>query len=147
MNSTVKTIVFWIVILFAATALWQVVKSGSTQNAPEISYSQFLSKVDAGDVVRVKIAKTRVNGTYRDGGSFTVVGPPNQEFMLQLLREKNVDVWYAETEGSAWAWLVNLLAPLGLLAALWYFMIRQLRKTGNVQRSGSVANLNQTGGV
>jgi cell division protease FtsH len=32
---------------------------------------------------------------------------------------------------SSWGWLVNLFAPLALLAALWYFMIRQMQVGGN----------------
>jgi cell division protease FtsH len=137
MNSTVKAIVFWMVILFAALALWQVVKnSGSAQRAPEISYSQFLSKADSGDIVRVRISKVRATGIYRDGSSFRVVLPSSQEQMLQLLREQNVEIWYADAaDESPWSWLVNLFAPLILLAALWFFMIRQMRTRANLDRA------------
>ena len=137
MNSTVKTIIFWMVILLAALALWQVVKNaGTAQPAPEISYSQFLSKTDAGDIVRVRISKVRASGIDRDGNPFRVVVPSSQEQMLQLLRQKNVEVWYIDTpDDSVSRWLVNLLAPLALLAALWYFMIRQIRTAQNVKRT------------
>lgn len=139
MNSTVKTIIFWMVILLAALALWQVVKNaGTAQPAPEISYSQFLSKVDSGDIMRVRFSKVRASAVDRDGNPFHVVVPSSQEQMLQLLRQKNVEVWYAdEPDGSEWRWLVNLLAPLALLAALWYFMIRQIRTGQSVRRAGS----------
>jgi len=44
MNQTIKTVVFWCVIMLSAFLLWQVVKSGQNQQrTPEISYSEFLS--------------------------------------------------------------------------------------------------------
>jgi len=137
MNSTVKTVIFWIVILLAAIALWQVVKnSGSAQQATEISYSQFLSKAESGDIIRVRISKIRASGIDRGGSPFRVVVPSSQGQMLQLLREKNVEIWYVDTpDDSVSRWLMNLLAPLALLAALWYFMIRQIRTAQNVRRS------------
>jgi ATP-dependent Zn protease len=90
MNTTIKTVAFWLV---SATLLWRVVKSSksTTPSAPEISYSQFLSQVDDGNVATVRISK----------------------------RLKNVEIWYADSpEDSGWGWLVNLFAPLLLLAAL-----------------------------
>lgn len=137
MNSTVKTIIFWMVILLAALALWQVIKnSGQVEHAPEVSYSQFLSKADSSDIARIKISKVRGEGIYRDGSSFRVILPSSQEQMLQLLRQKNVEIWYVErSDESGWHWFVNLFAPLALLAALWYFMIRQMRMAQNVRRA------------
>jgi len=128
MNATLKTLLFWIVILFAAVVLWQVVKvPNSTKAAPEISYSQFLSEVNGGEVTRVKISRSHAEGSYRDGRSFRVIVPSSQEQMLATLEAKGVEIWYTEAEnGNPWSWLVNLL-PLALLAVLWYYMIRQMR--------------------
>ena len=48
MNSTVKTVVFWLVILLSALLLWQVVKTGqSGQKDKEINFSELLTAVDA----------------------------------------------------------------------------------------------------
>jgi cell division protease FtsH len=134
MNSTIKTIVFWPVILVSATLLWQVVRSGDsrTQRAPEISYSQFLSEVDAGNVIKIRILNLEARGTHRDGSAFRVNVPSSQEQMLQTLRQKNVEIWYADTNSGSINWLANL-APLLLLAALWFFMIRQMRTKAHTQ--------------
>ncbi len=143
MNSTIKTVIFWLVILVSATLLWQVIKSGNsrTHSIPEIGYSQFLSQVDAGSVIKVRISKVRVDGAYRDGSAFRSIAPASQEQMLQVLRQKNVEVWYTDSpEESGWGWLVNLFAPLVLLAALWFFMIRQLRTKANVENARAAAS-------
>jgi len=49
-NSTVKTIVFWVVMLATAVLLWQVVKTGSPAREEEMNFSAFLNAVDHGNV-------------------------------------------------------------------------------------------------
>jgi len=50
-NSTVKTIVFWLVIVLSAFLLWEVVRaSNSGQKEKEVNFSQFLNDVDQGQV-------------------------------------------------------------------------------------------------
>lgn len=140
MNS--KTLIFWMVILVAAILLWQVVKSSNTSSRapiPEISYSQFLSQVEAGDVTKVTIAGTTLNGSNRDGSHFRVIVPASQQQMLEALQQKNVEIWFSPTEQSTTNWLVNL-APLALLAALWFFMIRQMRSAAKARSDSGAAS-------
>jgi len=129
LNSTVKNALFWLVIVMACFLLLQVVKSGKGEpQGTEISYSEFLSQVEAGSVGKVVITKTQVNGQYRDGRSFRVTAPSSQEGMLRTLHEKNVEIWFREAAEGGWpAWLLNI-APLLLLAALWVFMIRRMKQ-------------------
>jgi len=48
--------------------------------------------------------------------------------MLRTLHEKNVEIWFSDAADSGQsAWLLNL-APLILLAAIWFFMIRQMKQ-------------------
>lgn len=142
MNTSVKTLIFWAVILVSAILLWQFVKNGNTQaqHTPEISYSEFLSQVNAENVAKVTIARSRATGNYGRGGAFTVVVPASQEQMLATLQQKNVEVWYADSSSDTSQWLMNL-APLGLLAALWFFMIRRMQaKTKPIQQVVSGAS-------
>ena len=150
MNSTAKTVVFWIVIAFSAFLLWKTVSAKpNVRGAPEISYSEFLSQVESGSVLRVTISQTQVDGLNRDNSPFRVTAPASQEGMLQTLHQKNVEIWFRDTPSGGWpATLMNLL-PLLLLAALWFFMIRQMKskqaqiKTGNVTTSSDSRWSNQ----
>jgi len=128
-DSNVKSVVFWLVLVLSAFLFWQVVKAGpNTQGVPEISYSEFLSQVEGGSVSKVTISGNRVTGQYRDGHSFHVTAPTSQEGMIKLLHDKNVEIWFKDRNETAWpTWLLNL-APLIVLAALWFFMIRQMRQ-------------------
>ncbi len=68
MNSTVKTVVFWLVIVLSAFLLWQVVRQGSnSQKETEINFSQFMSDVDQGNVKEVTINGQEVRGKYKNG--------------------------------------------------------------------------------
>jgi len=131
--SPIKTIVFWLVIGLSALLLWQVVKSGSQSTAlPEISYSQFMSDVEAGDVARVTISGDRARAEYRTPGkTVRVVVPQSQNAMLEALRSKGAEIWFKDSgnESSTSLQLLGTWAPLILLGLLWLYMMRQMRKS------------------
>ena len=65
MNSTIKTVLFWAVIVVSAVLLWQVVRTGSTgQKEKEIGFSEFLSQVDAGNVREATFNMQEVKGKF-----------------------------------------------------------------------------------
>ena len=133
MNSTVKTVVFWLVIVLSAFLLWQVVKqSSSGPKEQELTFSQFLADVDQGNVKEVTITGMEVQGKFQNESStFHTTAPANYPDMIKLLRDKGVSMKFRDMNSGSWpSWLLNL-APLVLLAALWFFMIRQMQTGGN----------------
>ena len=133
MNSTVKTIVFWLVIVLSGVLLWQVVKAGSgTAKQKEINFSEFTAQVTQGNIVDVTVNGTDVTGRYRnDRATFHTTVPPNYPDMYKLLQDKGVNITVKDAQSGSWpTWLLNL-APLVLLGALWFFMIRQMQTGGN----------------
>jgi cell division protease FtsH len=132
-NSTVKTVVFWLVIVVSAFLLWTVVKQGSSgQKDKEVNFSQFMQDVDQGNVNDVTIIGMEVRGKLRNDGSlFHTTVPANYPDMIKTLRDKGVAITVKDISNGSWpSWLLNL-APLVLLAALWFFMIRQMQTGGN----------------
>jgi len=131
-NSTVKTVVFWLVIVLCAVLLWQVVKSGT--NGPKettISFSQLMTDVDAGKVHDVTIAGTEVHGKNNDGAAFNTTVPTNYPDMYKSMRDHNVQVTVRDAQSGSWpSWLLQL-SPLILIGALWFIMIRQMQTGGN----------------
>ena len=140
MNSTVKTVVFWLVIVLSAFLLWQVMKAGSAgQKDKEVNFSQFLSDVDQGNVKEVTITGMEVRGKYRnDNSAFHTTAPANYPDIYKMLRDKGVTMNIRDITSGSWPLqLLGTWAPLILLAALWFFMIRQMqtgRKQGFVVR-------------
>ena len=134
MNSTVKTVVFWLVIVLSAFLLWQVMKAGSAgQKDKEVNFSQFLSDIDQGNVKEVTITGMEVRGKYRnDGSPFHTTAPVNYPDIYKMLRDKGVTMNIRDMSSGSWPLqLLGTWAPLILLAALWFFMIRQMQTGGN----------------
>jgi len=132
-NSTVKTVLFWAVIMVSAFLLWTVVRNGSnTQKDAEINFSQFMSDVDQGIVREVTVIGVEVRGKRKsDGAAFHTTIPSNFPDMYKTLRDKGVSITVKDISNGTWpTWILNL-APLVLLAALWLFMIRQMQTGGN----------------
>ena len=133
MNSTVKTVLFWLVIVVSAFLLWQVVRTGTSgPKDKEKNFSEFMSDVDQGLVREVTITAQDVKGKYKaDNSPFHTTVPPNYPDMYKTLRDKGVSVNVKDITNGTWpSWILNL-APLVLLAALWFFMIRQMQTGGN----------------
>jgi len=130
-NSTVKTVVFWLVIVLAGVLLWQVVKgANSGAKEREINYSEFMSLVDQSNVSEVTILGSDVHGKLKDKTSFHVVVPPNYSEMYKPMRDHGVNITVKDANGGSYTWLINLL-PFVLLGALWFIMIRQMQTGGN----------------
>ena len=132
MNSTVKTVVFWLVIVLSAFLLWQVVKtSGGGQKDSEVNFSQFMNDVNQGTIQKVTINGQEVRGEYSNKTKFHTTVPANYPDMYKTLSDKHVAIEVKDATGGGWpSWLFNL-APIILLAALWFFMIRQMQTGGN----------------
>jgi cell division protease FtsH len=131
-NSTVKTIVFWLVIVAAGVLLWQVVKgANSGAKEREINYSEFMSQVDQNNVSEVTVVGNDVRGKFKnDKSAFHAVVPPNYSEMYKPMRDHGVNITVKDANGGSYTWLINLL-PFVLLGALWFIMIRQMQTGGN----------------
>jgi cell division protease FtsH len=133
-NSTVKTIVFWVVMVAAVVLLYLVVKASAPQQEAEIKFSEFLNKVEQGQITEVTIAGTNeVHGKQSDPQhpAFKTTAPANYPDMIKLLHEKHVPMTIHE-QSSGWglSLLINA-APILMLLFLWIFMLRQMQTGGN----------------
>ena len=55
MNSTVRTILFWVMMIALAVVLWKMASNGGPSvKEEEPTYSNFLAKVDSGSVKDVE---------------------------------------------------------------------------------------------
>jgi cell division protease FtsH len=128
MNAT-KTATFWLVIVVSSFLLWQVVRSQSAQTIPEISYSDFLARVVSGKVSKVTIAGSVVQGSDANGGSFRVIAPSNQSVMVESLQQHGVEIRFKETAEQGWPSVLLNLVPVFVIAVVWFYLIRQKRKS------------------
>jgi cell division protease FtsH len=134
-NSTVKTVLFWLLIGISALLLWEVVKGArDSQKDKEVNVTQFMSDLDQGNVRELLVNGMEVRGKYRDGSQFHTTAPANYftPEMLKTLQTKGVNISFRDiNSGSLPLQLLGTWAPLILLGALWFFMIRQMQTGGN----------------
>ena len=132
MNSTVKTIVFWVVMLATALLLWQVVKSGNPTKEKELNFSQFMDNVDQGKVREITIyGQSEVRGQLSDNTHLKTVVPSNYADLVKILRDKNVVINVKESSNSSWVNILVNASPFILLIGFWIFMMRQMQTGGN----------------
>ncbi len=132
MNSTVKTILFWLVIVLSCVLLWQVVKaSGNGAKDKSINFSEFMSQVNQGNVADATLMGTEVQGKYRnDKTGFHTTVPANYPDMIKQLQDKGVNITVKDPQSNWPSWLFQIL-PLVLFGALWFIMIRQMQTGGS----------------
>ncbi|HVM76468.1 MAG TPA: ATP-dependent zinc metalloprotease FtsH [Candidatus Saccharimonadales bacterium] len=138
-SSTAKTILFWISIVFLGVMLWKLVSNnGATAREQTPSYSEFMAKVETGDVKEVTLYLSP--NSYELQGEY--VNPPNQKFRITVpkenapeitkaLREKSVMLSIREVRSGDWVLILLNALPLLLLAGFVFFLMRQMQAGGN----------------
>jgi cell division protease FtsH len=129
MNPNIRNFALWIIIFFLVLALITMFQSQSGRtNAREISYSTFLSEIEAGNVRSVILTGAEVTGQFASGGSFSTMRPID-DTLVPRLTARNVDI-QVRSPSSDLPWYLSLLInslPILLLIGLWVFMSRQMQ--------------------
>jgi cell division protease FtsH len=137
-NSTVRTILFWLLMILLAVVLWKMASTGGqSAHEEEPNYTNFLAKVQSGSVKDVTIYlapnSAELQGEYRDSTKFKGVTIANTAIpdVTKSLQDHNVLYNYKEVKTADWlSFLVNF-APLILLVLFWVFMMKQMQAGGN----------------
>ncbi len=104
------------------------------QKDAELNVSQFMTDVDQGNIRELTVNGMEVRGKHKDGSAFHTTAPSNYftPEMLKNLQSKGVNITFRDiNSGSLPLQLLGTWAPLILLGALWFFMIRQMQTGGN----------------
>jgi cell division protease FtsH len=131
-NSNVKTIIFWVVLVCVAVLLWAVVRQGHTKPDRALNFSEFVAEIDAGNVKDVNINGSEVKGDFMNGrDSFHTIVPANYPKLIDLLADKKVAMTINDPSSSGWVSLLVQSSPFILLIGFWIFMMRQMQSGGN----------------
>ncbi len=134
MNSTVKTIIFWVIILACLVLLWSVVQKNTGMGKDkEVTFSQFLTESQAGQVNDVTVVNSEVHGHYKNDAKeqFHVTIPGNYPDMYKILQDNKVNTTIKDTSGNGWVNILIQFSPILVLGLLWFFMLRQMQSGGN----------------
>ena len=134
---------FWALGLMLVWYTFGQVEQSHKGKMPEVSYSEFMTKVKAHEVKEVEIKGNELMVTPNEGTKFTLVAPSDDALVGTLL-ENNVKVTGRQVEGASfWQNLLFSLLPILLLVGLWFFMMRQMNggKNGVMSVGKSKARL------
>ncbi|MBI2955674.1 MAG: ATP-dependent metallopeptidase FtsH/Yme1/Tma family protein, partial [Acidobacteria bacterium] len=118
-------------LIVAVVFLLVMLNSSIGTHVQELSFTQFMNKVEAGQVARVEIQGNQVKGEFKDTTKFKAFIPLEYKEIYPTLRQQGVEIRVKDASGGSWfAWSVNLL-PILLLIGFWVFIMRQMQAGGN----------------
>src|SRR5256884_583405 len=131
MNSRAKNLVFWVVVGLFMILLFNLFTFQGQSPDEEVKFSEFVSRVEQGDVREVTIRGNYINGLFKDGRPFRtyMVEYPD---LVKVLRDHHVTINAKPPEDNPW--YVTLLVTWGpfiLFLGLWFFLMRQMQIGGN----------------
>jgi cell division protease FtsH len=97
----------------------------------EIIFSEFMIKLEAGEVENVTIKGSVINGQLKDGKKFKTFAADYPD-IVSTLRTQNVKITVKPEDQNPWYWnLFFSWGPILFLVAIWIFFMRQMQTGGN----------------
>jgi cell division protease FtsH len=131
LRQSYKTALLWVFLLVMFIALWKLFEQRGRE-AKTYNWSQFMAKVEAGEVKEVTVKEFDYSGHLRDGSEFVTRSPPDiSGTYAEKLRDKGITTTYLATEQSSiWVTVLLQYLPLVFVFLLIFFFMRQLQSGG-----------------
>jgi cell division protease FtsH len=133
LNSTVKQILIWVCMVACLFLAWRFVATSTGMGKEnQMSFSDVLNKANEGNVADVTINGADLTGHMKGSkDQFHTTIPTNYPDMYKILGEHGVAINMKDPNANAWLGFVFQFAPIALLLALFFFMMRQMQSGGN----------------
>ena len=130
MNQFYKNLALWLVIGIVLIALFNMFNQPLNPQS-EVVFSDFMDKVEEGQINEVVISGDNISGKYMDGQAFQTTAPPKDPDLIKSLRQKNVRIVVVPPEQTSW-YMSILISwfPMLLLLGIWIFFMRQMQAGG-----------------
>ena len=125
-----KNMALWVVLLLMILLLVTVLRENQEPPA-EISFTEFLNKLEGDQVGSVTMEEGHVTGEFRDGTDFATYVPPIYDTLVPRLEEKGIEITARpKRESSVWQQMLIWWVPFLILIGLWVFFVRQMQAGG-----------------
>jgi cell division protease FtsH len=133
LNSTAKTILFWVLILVTAVGLYTVFEASGSSDSTKLKFSEFMAKVEAGAVKNItQLDTNNIKGELTNGDTFESVIPTEYPELYNTLKAQGVSVDIIAPNQSPWlAAFLSWGLPMLLVLGFWIFFMRQMQSGGN----------------
>jgi len=130
LNSVYRSLFIWLMIGLIMILLFNLVSTPKKME-DEVIFSDFMTKVKAGEVEDVVIKENLITGRLKDGKKFRTYSAGYPELVNELMT-KGVKIAAKPPEQNPW--YVNFFfswGPIIFLALVWIFFMRQMQTGGN----------------
>jgi len=125
-----KNLAMWGIIVLLSVGLFNMFQNPNKMavSKAEVPFSEFLSEVDEGRVIKVEIQGNNITGLLSDGTSFMTYSP-NYPNLVEKLSNKGVSIIASPIDAKMPSLLGVLLSwfPMLLLIGVWVFFMRQMQ--------------------
>lgn len=128
MKNISKILIIWLTLGLIVVLVYNLfVNKNYFYSSINISYSDFLNKVEKGEVIEVVIEGEKITGKLTSGKNFITYAPQDQQ-LLPLLKSKGIKIVVRPKNQSNWvtSFLISWL-PFIVLIALWILFMRQMQ--------------------
>jgi cell division protease FtsH len=123
-----KNMALWVVIVLMLLVLVTMLQQNQPPSS-EISYSEFLSRLDSGELESVVIEENHLAVRMKRAGEFATYAPGITDGLLSELKEKKVEmVARPPLDSPFWKTLLIYSLPFLLFTGLWIFFVRDMRR-------------------
>ncbi len=125
MKNSGKNLFIWLIIFVAVMALSQTISGPDTTTENKLIFSDFMKKVDAGDVAQVDIKGSDLVGKLQDGTKFYTYLPEYPD-LVETLQAKGVQIDAIPLVSKSEKIVAGILSflPFILMIGLWIFLSR-----------------------
>jgi cell division protease FtsH len=128
-NPWMKSLLIWLGVVLALVLFVSMFDSKTrTVGGDGIAYSEFLQRVDDGQVKEVAIADNIVSGTYTNDSTFRTQAPDDPRLIDRLISKGVRFSAKPKEEPSFWMILLYQSLPFLLILGVAFFVIRQMQK-------------------
>ncbi len=125
-----RNIAFWVVLFLLILALFNLFSGNQTTSASRtLSYSEFISRVDGGQVQSVTLDGERVLVRARDGSQYVTI-KPDGEVLTDRLISNGVEVKAEAQEQSGFMSVLGIWLPFLVLIGVWIFFMNRMQGGG-----------------
>jgi cell division protease FtsH len=125
-----RNIAFWVVLFVLVVALFNLFSGGQTTSTSRpLSYSDFIERVEAGEVKSVVLDGERVIVTAADNTRYVTIRPEGEEITEQLIA-RGVEVRAESQEESGFMSFLSLWLPFLILIGIWFFFMNRMQGGG-----------------
>ena len=125
-----RNVAFWVVLFLLILALFNLFGGNqSSMNSQQINYSDFINRVQNGEVASVTLDGERVTIVTDDNRRFFTIKPESEE-ITDLLIDNQVEVKVEQQEQSGFFSVLGVWLPFLLLIGIWIFFMNRMQGGG-----------------